>query len=88
MNEQEIKDRVKELLVEKFKLDRLATDISDDDEIFGSGVGLNSIQGVELLVTLELEFDIEFDEDDILAEVFPNVKVLSQYIKQKQEEED
>lgn len=80
---EEIKREIKELIIETFKLEISVEDIADDEPIFGEGINLNSIQGIELIVNLEIMYGIEFDDESLLLEVFPNIKVLSQYILKK-----
>lgn len=82
-NELIIKDEIKNFLIEKFKLDRTADEISDEEPIFGSGISLNSIQGIELIVNLEIMYDIEFEDQDLLLNIFPNIGVLSKYVYNK-----
>lgn len=81
---EEIKRGIREIITEKFKLNRPLEELKDDTQLFRSeGLSLNSIQGLELLVGIEMKFDIEFDEDDSLVELFENINTLAGYVENK-----
>jgi acyl carrier protein len=46
-------------------------------------LGINSITFIKIIVVLEKEFGIEFDDEDLDVNVFSSLKSLITYIKEK-----
>lgn len=59
-----MKDKVLEIIAEQFGVD---IDELNEDLSFKDDLGADSIQLMELVMTIEEEFDTEIDEDDILS---------------------
>ena len=57
-------NRVIELLISDLRLDRSSEELDPDTPLFGTGLGLDSVDAVELVVALESEFGISLAEDD------------------------
>lgn len=79
----EIKTRLKELLVIQLSLDIeniSAEDINDDDELFGGGLGLDSLDAVEIVVILQRHFNVEMKNPGNNTEVFRSVNSLADFI--------
>ncbi|RIK82628.1 MAG: hypothetical protein DCC68_05770 [Planctomycetota bacterium] len=55
-------DAVRRLLSARFELQPTAAAIPDDVPLFSVGVGLSSMEGMELLVELEKEFGVEIKD--------------------------
>ena len=55
--------------------------IEDDAPLFGEGLGLDSVDALELVVALEREFGIRIKSQEIGREVFSSVSTLSQFIE-------
>ena len=56
-------EQIKDLLIEALKLDRTSLELDPDTPLFGSGLGLDSVDAVEIMVALETEFGVVLDED-------------------------
>jgi acyl carrier protein len=56
--------QVAELLISALKLDRTSEEIDPDTPLFGTGLGLDSVDAVEIIVDLESEFGISLDESE------------------------
>ncbi|APT50330.1 acyl carrier protein [Bacillus safensis] len=84
-NRRELTDKIKELLVEKLDLEIDPSIITDDQPIFGRGLGLDSIDALELFVVIEDEFGVTVFDDNI--EVFSSVNKLADYIEENMESE-
>ncbi len=55
--------RVRRLLVEKLRVERAPEEIDPDAPLFGTGLGLDSIDAVELAVCLETDFGVRLPDD-------------------------
>ena len=57
--------RLKETLVDRLDLDRQTDEIPDDCLLFGVGLGLDSVDALEIVVAVEGEFGIRVEDDDM-----------------------
>jgi acyl carrier protein len=74
-------ERVKRLIVENLHLDGLTPEMIDENApLFGEGLGLDSVDALELVVAVEKEFGIKIRTNEIGREVFSSVASLSQFI--------
>lgn len=77
-----IRSRIKRLLVEALHLEGLApSDIADDAPLFGDGLGLDSVDALELVVALESEFRIRIQSHEVGKEAFVSVSALASFIE-------
>jgi len=54
--------------------------ISDDDELFGQGLGLDSIDALELIVLLEKNYGIKLKDPTQGKEIFKSVRMMAEFI--------
>ncbi len=77
-----IQSRVKRLIVESLNLDGMTPEMIDENApLFGDGLGLDSVDALELVVALEREFGIKIKSQELGQEVFSSVTSLSQFIE-------
>lgn len=57
---QRIVDRVRRVLIDSLGVRRAPEEIDPDAPLFGTGLGLDSVDAVELVVSLETEFGVHF----------------------------
>lgn len=81
-NEKELHIRVKEMLVRALRLKISPEDIKNDAPLFGAGLGLDSIDALELVLALEKEFDVKIPDSDVGAKVLVSVDGIVNFIKQ------
>jgi acyl carrier protein len=48
-----------------------------------ASLGINSIDFIKILVALETEFELEFDEEDLNMKRFPTIQSIVTYIENK-----
>jgi len=76
-----IRKKLKELLVRELSLDDITPeDIKDDEVLFGEGLGLDSLDAVEIVVLLQRNFDIEVQDLEKGREIFHSIETLSNYV--------
>lgn len=57
------------------------SDIADDAPLFGEGLGLDSVDALELVVALEKEFRIRIQSHEVGKEAFVSVSALASFIE-------
>ena len=84
MNREQIEDKVKEIIVSSLELEEVApSDIETDAPLFGDGLGLDSIDALELGMAIKREFGIAFSKDPAVNKrTFHSVKTLADYIEE------
>jgi acyl carrier protein len=55
-------------------------DIDDDAPLFGEGLGLDSIDALELIVMIEKKYGIKLDNPSKSKEIFKSVSTMAKYI--------
>ena len=75
-------NRIKRLIVDSLHLDGMRPEmIEDEAPLFGEGLGLDSVDALELVVALEKEFGIKIKSQELGREVFSSVSSISQFIE-------
>src|SRR3954462_13455198 len=81
---QDLKRKLKELLIERLKFeDMTPEDIPDDEPLFAGGLGLDSIDALEIVVMLEGEFGIKVNNESSAREHFKSIATLADYVGEK-----
>lgn len=84
----EIRRKLKDLLVTNLSLDDIDPEsIDDDDPLFGEGLGLDSLDAVELVVILQRSFGVEIKDMEMGRRLFASVNVLAEHIYETAEGE-
>lgn len=80
----DLKHKIKQQLIEQLNLEDLApSDIEDDAPLFGEGLGLDSIDALEIIVLLDVNYKIKIDDPANARHVFYSVNSLADYIESK-----
>ncbi len=82
----ELKPRVKALIVRQLKLEIDPASIRDDAPLFGDaaeGLGLDSIDALELVLGVEKEFGIKVQDEEVGVKAFASVNTLCDFIRNK-----
>lgn len=80
---EELELEVKTLIVDALKLEDIKpAEIDSDESLFGSGLGLDSIDALELGVALRKAFGIKIDSvTDEVKQHFASVRSLARFIQ-------
>jgi acyl carrier protein len=82
----DLKARVKELIVRQLKLEMEPASIGDTVPLFGDaegGLGLDSIDALELVLGVEKEFGIKIQDEEVGVTAFASVNALCDFIRSK-----
>jgi len=82
-SETELKQTIKRLIVERLKLEMEPSEISDSDPLFGEGLGLDSIDALELVLGLEQELGVKIEDEEVGAEALSSVDTLAAFVREK-----
>lgn len=80
MDRETVRAEVKGLLVSGLRLDRRPEDIPDDSPIFGEGLGLDSIDALELVVLVEDRFRVSIPDEEVGKRAFASVQALVDFV--------
>ena len=78
-------DKIKQLIIQRLKLvDMTPEMIENDAPLFGEGLGLDSIDALELVLGLEKEFGVIIPDAEVGKKVFQSVRTMAQYVLENQ----
>jgi acyl carrier protein len=82
MSDQQLKQQIKEMIVERLFLDADPAEIGDDEPLMES-YDIDSVNLFEIVVGLEEQFGISFEDEDFSVELFATVDSLAEYVENK-----
>ncbi len=74
---------VKEMLVKQLRLRMDPSEIADDTPFFQDGLGLDSVDAIELVAAIEQEFGVVVASETEAQQVLVNVSTLTDYVVEK-----
>jgi acyl carrier protein len=81
MPEANLRDQIKEMMVENLMLKVPKEEIADDLPLFGpDGLGLDSIDALELVVSLEKTFGVSVSNSDTARQALASVNTIHDFI--------
>lgn len=75
--------KVKNLIISRLKLEIEPEEIEDDQPLFGEGLGLDSIDALELVLGLEQEFGVKVEDEEVGVKAFASIDALVAFVKEK-----
>ncbi|MEO8172577.1 MAG: phosphopantetheine-binding protein [Sediminibacterium sp.] len=83
METAELKQQIKKQIITFLNLTGMQPDdIKDEDPLFGDGLGLDSIDSLELIVLLNREYGITIKDPKDGRKVLVNINTMVEYIEQ------
>ena len=81
----ELKERIKALMVEHLMLQTPAAEIGDDTPLFQpEGLGLDSVDALQLVVVLDKNFGLKIQETELARQVLHSVNTMAAAVAQHQ----
>ncbi|WP_378187689.1 phosphopantetheine-binding protein [Aquimarina sp. W85] len=72
---------LKEKIIDQLSLEDIeVSDIDNNDPLFGEGLGLDSIDALELIVLLEKDYGIKLKDPKEGKAIFESIQVMADYI--------
>ncbi len=82
METAELKAQLKKQIVEFLNLLSVnPADIKDDEPLFGEGLGLDSIDSIELIVLLNREYGIVIEDPKAGRKILVDINTMADYIE-------
>ena len=79
----DLKQELKEKIITQLNLEDIAIEeIADNDPLFGDGLGLDSIDALELIVMLDKDYGIKLTDPKEGKKIFESIEVMANYIAQ------
>jgi acyl carrier protein len=73
---------IKELIVQELDLrGRTARDIESDAPLFGAGLGLDSLDALQLAMAIEERFGVSIPEGEAAKAIFASVSAIAHHIE-------
>jgi acyl carrier protein len=84
---EDLKDKLKKEIIEVLNLEDVSPeDIDNEAPLFGDGLGLDSIDALELIVLLEKNYGIKIEDPKDGRKVFYSVNTMAEFIQQHQKQ--
>ena len=74
----ELMRRLKSTLIERLALQLDPDEIADDTTLFGTGLGLDSVDALEVAMTIETEFGVQVADEDVAC--FRSINLIADFI--------
>lgn len=86
MQSNELQQEIAELIVKALNLDISPSDIQPDEPLFGEGLGLDSIDVLEIALVLSKQYNIQLRSDsEDNVRIFGSLSSLTQHIAEQQQ---
>ncbi|MBW1641425.1 MAG: acyl carrier protein [Deltaproteobacteria bacterium] len=84
MDRESLKTELKHLVIETLHLEEIQPDeIKDKEPLFGEGLGLDSIDALELVVALEKSYDVIIEDEEVGKKAFASIEALADFVLEK-----
>lgn len=81
----ELIPKVKQMIIDALRIEDMAPEeIDNDAPLFGDGLGLDSIDALQLVVAMEKEFGVVVPDAATGTKVFASVRAMAAYIAENQ----
>lgn len=86
MSSEQLRQQLKEMIIQDLNLpDIRHEDIDDNASLFEEGLGLDSLDAVELVVLLQKRFGVRIADMDEGREAFTSIDALARFVSERQD---
>ena len=83
-NSEELRKYLKKMIIDTLRLEEItAEEIKDDAPLFKEGLGLDSIDALELVVAIENIFNVIIEDENVGKRAFASVNNLARFIQEE-----
>lgn len=76
--------RVKDLIITRLKIEGMKPEeIGDDAPLFGEGLGLDSIDALELVLAIEQTFGVRIEDEEVGRKALGSVRALCVFLQER-----
>ncbi len=76
-----LKTELKKKIIAALNLEDISVaDIDDNDRLFGEGLGLDSIDALELIVVMDKDYGIKLADPSIGKQIFESIQTMAEFI--------
>lgn len=76
--------KVKQMIINALRIEGMSPDeIDDDAPLFGEGLGLDSIDALQLVVAMEKDFGVVVPDAATGSKVFASVRAMAAYVAEQ-----
>jgi len=81
MDASDVRQQLKQLMVTELNLEgKTPADIDDAASLFGAGLGLDSLDALQLAVAIEEKFGVQVPDDERAKAIFASVSALAAFV--------
>jgi len=88
MDNKDLKPRIKETIVRSLRLTMEPSTIADDVPLFGEGLGLDSIDALELVLEIERTYGVPINDAELGRRVLHSVDSIAAFIESAENRQD
>lgn len=78
-----LENELKKLIITELNIeDMTPEELSDDASLFGEGLGLDSLDAVELVVILQKNYKVDLKDMEKAKAAFTSIETLANYIRE------
>lgn len=82
-NLEALQEYLKKMIIETLNLEEITPDqIDNDAALFRDGLGLDSIDALELVVAIEKTFKIIIEDEDVGKRAFASINALARFVQE------
>jgi len=84
LDREALKSELKYLIIETLHLEEIQPgEIDDTAPLFGEGLGLDSIDALELVVALEKSYNVIIEDEEVGKKAFASIEALADFVLEK-----
>lgn len=81
MNMEALKTELKNKIIAALNLEDITVeDINDNEHLFGEGLGLDSIDALELIVVMDKDYGIKLTDPALGKQIFESISTMAEFI--------